>query len=174
MHYPQTWWPLWPVSCRFCGLLMSDHLVNCSLIIPIRPHLQWGQLHCRAQCSCISCGTPPPKRRGQHATVGYRPRHYNQAAHAVVCRQPPQSHAAPLQQVDKLINLLKRRCVALDFRFCRSGHRRRMSLMKLSRVLAGPPECSSTCEQRTCTTCLSALWWSDAAAAAELKNTKIV
>ena len=37
-------------------------------------------------------------------------------------------------------------CEALDFRFCRSCHRRRISLMKPSRVSSdvSPPECSST------------------------------
>ena len=38
----------------------------------------------------------PPQNRGQHAIVAYK--HY-QAAHSVVHRQPPKTHAALVQQV---------------------------------------------------------------------------
>ena len=123
---------------------MSDHLVNCSLIIPIRPHLQWRQLHCRAQCNLISCGNPPPPALSDKgvsmplSAVGL----------GITCTIKQRmlwsadSHPKATQRLfNKSIS-----CEALDFRFCRSCHRRRISLMKPSRVSSdvSPPECSST------------------------------
>ena len=64
LHHRKPKWNLWPVSSKCCDLLMSDHLVSCSLLIPIRPHLQLEPLCCTANCSCTPCSTLDS--RGQH------------------------------------------------------------------------------------------------------------